>query len=367
MKFKKEEDMYDVIGKYFEQNDYLIIIDKPRGSGIKFDVLKGWRIDVAGFKKDNNTTEVIAVEVKNNLGAQSVLQAISQAEMYKRGCNKVYVAFPKDDFDSKNNKDVVAEIYELCSTKGIGILKVGKSCKEVVSAATSYPKIDTYTSIINQFQSDKFQGFDVEDFARSYLDDADLVRYKFILLKEEMERRLKPKRLILTHEPTLDSWRFSFVDNSLKDKRYFDVPHFSIVWWDYGVMCELFLRSSTYLNALKVKVKNDDSQFYKILKQLKKSRYSYEIKIKERVHLGGYETAESSEYILRSTYLDRDNYQAFIEFLLKKRNRKIWLKVERLFYLSEENCQSDKLLDDLEDVIDDLMDFYKYLIQKEKK
>jgi transcriptional regulator of aromatic amino acid metabolism len=76
--FKDEESMYEVIKNYLVDNGYQVIIDKPRGFGVKFKALKGWIIDVIAVKKGKNL-EVIAVEAKNNLGSSSVLDALSNA------------------------------------------------------------------------------------------------------------------------------------------------------------------------------------------------------------------------------------------------------------------------------------------------
>jgi len=365
MKLKREEDMYEIIGEYFEKECYETIIDKPARSGIKFDLLKGWYVDVAGIKRDKNPQELIAVEAKNNLGAQSVVQAISQAEMYRSAFNKVYVAFPESDFDSKENEKVKNEITELCDAKGIGILNVGKVCKEILPATPSYLKIDIYHNVINQFEPGEFEGFEKEDYARFYSNDAYLVWNKFTLFMEEMKDRLKSKEVILTHEPTWNGWFFSFSDVSAENKSYFKVPHFTVNW-DDGVLLQLIVREPSYLNALKKKVKNNQSDLYNLLKKLGKGDYSFKIKIEERTHLGGYRTDSTSEYVFYSKYISKDIYQEFVDFLLKKRKGKIWLRSTYFVSLDEEICHSKNLIDDLAGAVSDLMPLYQYFMNKEK-
>jgi len=126
----------------YDQN-YKVIIDSPIGSGIKFDLLKGWTIDVSGIKGN----EIIAVEAKNDLGAQTILQAISQAEMYKNACTRVFIAFPQADL--KENQVILQDIQRLCQARGIGLLSVGKICEEIVPAAKRLTSNTTRISYVN--------------------------------------------------------------------------------------------------------------------------------------------------------------------------------------------------------------------------
>jgi len=152
MTFKSEQQMYPIIADHFSRLGYDTRIDSPEQNSIKFDLLKGWTIDVTGMRKREGTAEVIAVEAKNDVDAQSVTQAISQAEMYKNVCTKVYVAFPDKYLNLKENRDVTREIQELCETKGIGLLSVRRECKEIVKAPSLPLRIHMYNDIINQFK-----------------------------------------------------------------------------------------------------------------------------------------------------------------------------------------------------------------------
>jgi hypothetical protein len=129
--FKKEEDMYESIQEYLENRGYEVIIDEQRGSGIKFKSLKGWTIDVVGVKKQRSP-EIVAVEAKNSVNSSAILDAFSKAEMYRKVCNRVYVAFPRIALHLKENSETSREIRQECQRRGIGMLEVGEGCKEAL-------------------------------------------------------------------------------------------------------------------------------------------------------------------------------------------------------------------------------------------
>ena len=187
--FKKEEDMYDSVKKHLEKLGYRVVVDKPRASGIRFTSLKGWTIDVVGVKKER-PPEVIAIEVKNNLGSSSVLDALSKAEMYRNVCTRVYVAFPRAKMRLKENRSTVKEIRQECERRGIGILEVGEECRELIRAVPSSLRVDMLREILNEFErrTSKFEGFEEEDFAKYYSDNEDdVVWHKFELLIKEKQ------------------------------------------------------------------------------------------------------------------------------------------------------------------------------------
>jgi len=382
MTFNKEEEMYEIIGEYFAKNGYRTLINK-----ITFDLLsKGWKIDVVGIKKEKNKPELIAVEAKKDLKPERIVQAISQAEIYKSAFNKVYVAFPKSDLESEDNKEFVGEIEDLCKAKGVGILEVGKTCQESqerLSATPSYLKVDIYQGIINQIEPTEFEGFELEDFVRHYNSDHDPVVFKtFSLLIEELEKRLKSKGLVLTHGPasaltevpdenyTSERFWATFSDIRLKDEDYVNVPSFVIKWRGHGVMVELISGPSSYLDAFKEKLKNDDTKFYEILRQIKEeSYYYYNIKVQEgrKIERRSYELTPptSIEYILHSEYLTTNNYQEFVRFLREERKKKICLVISCFFHIK--GWYSEDLVSSIESAIGDLMELYRHIIQKETK
>ena len=360
MKFIREEDMYPTIGKYFEDQDYKVIIDSPIGTGIKFDLLKGWTIDVSGVKGN----EIVAVEAKNNLGAQTILQAISQAEMYKSACTRVFIAFPQTDL--KENQDILKDIQRLCQARGIGLLSVGKICEEIVPAAISAMRVGIFREIVDQFtlKTYEFEGFKEEDFVKYYSDlEGDVVWHKFQLLTTDVERRLAKKGLVLTHRADRSRWWNSFSRKLPKNKRYYQVPHFTLSFWGYeaGIMLELIVREGLYLNNLRRKIRKDPSVFNEIMKKIKNSKFTYEIELMKRIHIGGYETTTASKYVITSEYLDSSNTKKLAELLFEKeRGRKIWFWVGCFFHLSEEKSHSSDLVDEIEASTDDLIELYDF-------
>lgn len=127
MSFSKEEEMYPIIRKFLESEFGCKAVEEKT----RFTLLKGWRIDVAGIVKENGTPRIISVEAKNGIGPYTVLQGISQAEMYQKVATIVYLAFPEEKiyhFRKRNEKDW-NRITNLCKSKGIGILSVKeKNC-----------------------------------------------------------------------------------------------------------------------------------------------------------------------------------------------------------------------------------------------
>jgi len=119
-----EESLYPVVADYFKRQGYDVRVDSPKGSGIRFDLLKGWTIDVVAMKPRGERKDLVAVEVKNKVSPMSVLQALSQAEIYQNACTKVYIAFSVSEWDKEENTDAVKEVKELCQSRGIGILKI---------------------------------------------------------------------------------------------------------------------------------------------------------------------------------------------------------------------------------------------------
>jgi hypothetical protein len=364
--FEKEEDMYSLIGKYFEEHGYNILIDKPRGSGIKFKSLKGWTIDVVGVKKGENS-EVVAVEAKNSLDSSSVLDALSKAEMYRNVCTRVYVAFPKDDLHSKDNKETVREIRQECERRGIGMLEIGKECKPLLSAVPSSLRIDMFRDILLEFEkrAKKFNGFEEEDFARYYSDIEDeVVWHKFELLIEEVEKRLNKKGLVRTHEARGTSWWYSFSKKLHKDERYFDVPHFTISFWGEGIMVELIAREGPYLNGLRKRIKQNPKLFKQMLLRLK-SNIPCEIKVRQRVFIGGYQTETSSEYVVYSQHIDESSIKYLTHFLEEKRQRgKMWLWIGHLFHLKDGETHSWELTNYIEKFIVGLIEIYDFIVGK---
>jgi len=364
--FKNEEEMYGIIKDYLEEQGYQAIIDKPRGSGIKFTSLKGWTIDAVAVKKGKHP-EVIAIEAKNNLDSSSVLDALSKAEMYRNVCTRVYVAFPEGDLRQKENKTTVQEIRQECERRGIGMLEVGKECKELIRSVPSSLRVDMLKEILHEFEkkASHFKGFEEEDFARFYSDEEDdVVWHKFRLLVEDVEKRLEEKELIRTHEARGTSWWYSFSKKLSRGERYFDVPHFTVSFWGEGIMAELIVREGSYLNNLRKKIQQNPELFKRILSELK-SKLPCDIKIMERVHVGGYQTESSSQFIVSSQHIDESYTKRLMQTLQKKGQKgKIWLWIGHLFHLHDEETHSDKLVICIEEFVEGLMEVYKFIVEK---
>jgi hypothetical protein len=362
MVFEKEEDMYELIQEYFQIRGYKVIIDKPHGSGVKFKSLKGWIIDVVGVKKQKSP-EVVAIEAKNSLGSSAVLDAYSKAEMYRNVCNRVFVAFPKMALHLRENKETAKEIRHECQRRGIGMLEVGAECKEVLSAIPSSLRIGMLRDLLNEFERNtvQFDGFEEEDFVRYFSEnEQDVVKHKLRLLVKEVETRLKAKGLVLTHDGP--DW-FSFSKKLPAGERYWRVPHFTVNYWSWeaGIMAEFIAREGRSLNNLRRKIQQNPDVFDNIIGTLKNKMHC-EIKIDERIHVGGYTTHSSSEYIVSSNYLDRIYASKLRTLILQKgRKGKIWLWIGHLFHLSEEETHSAELINSIEEFVNGLMELYNYL------
>jgi len=205
---KGELTLYPIVAEFLKRNDYTVRSDFPRGAGIKFDLLKGWIVDVVGIKNEDKRKEVVAVEVKKWINPSSVLQALSQAEIYQKACTKVYIAFPASEWEKEENRDAVKEVMELCKARGIGVLKIMSAsfrepCVEILPPISSL-RLDIYQGIIEQFNEkmDKFEGFTMEDFQRTLEDDPRygrvvrkklrmLIRDLFNALPSDLKRKLK--------------------------------------------------------------------------------------------------------------------------------------------------------------------------------
>ena len=86
LSFDSEEEMYSVIADFFKRQfpQYKPVVNK-----ITFDLLKGWKIDVAAICQEKNN-HVVSVEAKNDVSPKSILQGISQAEMYQKASNEAF-------------------------------------------------------------------------------------------------------------------------------------------------------------------------------------------------------------------------------------------------------------------------------------
>lgn len=301
--FSKESEMYNIIAEFLKHEHQFAGCETAQDK-ITFNLLKGWRIDVAGIikKRDNY---IIAVEAKDEIYPESILQAISQAEMYQGTCNEVYVALPSDEIYDfrKENKNDWESITDLCKVKGIGIISVGmrwQDCK-ILNEATRMPRYnELYEDIVNQLDFEtlgSFEGFEECDFDL-FIGRADgregIVKKKVELLVKKIKQRMlsmprdfpaiDPRKLVVELPPRGFSRRGCwFFVAEVERKRLPYVPHFTFHVDNDGVSCMLTLESIEITNTFTRKLENETKRFLSILKELHKVHEEYELKIWEQI------------------------------------------------------------------------------------
>lgn len=302
MSFSTEDKMYGII-EDFLQHERRFTGCKTVVNKISFNLLKGWRIDVAGIIKKNNY--IIAVEAKNRISPESILQAISQAEMYQKTCNEVYIALPNDEIDNlkKNNRVEWERIVDLNKVKGIGIMGVGmqwQDCK-ILNEAVRIPRYnDLYIDIVNQLDFEtiaSFDGFEERDldyFIGQADDRAAVLKKKIQLLVEEIKYQMlsNPRDF-----PAIDSRQLVvelphrgfrkdvcwFFVAQVERERLAYVPHFTFHVDDEGISGMLSLQSIKTTNMFIKKLGSERDRFLSILKQLHSINEDYKVKIWEQI------------------------------------------------------------------------------------
>lgn len=155
MMFRNEQGMHKPIKNYFREKGYDVTAE------IK-------RIDVAGIQQKRNFVDIIGVEAKLRLSDWG--DAFTKAIKAQQRCNKVYVAFPLEEFRNKENEEHLRLLHELCDIRGIGILRVTKMACEVDREARPTLRMGDYKKIIyenrERILSEKksFDGFTEDDF-----------------------------------------------------------------------------------------------------------------------------------------------------------------------------------------------------------
>jgi len=301
--FSKEDKMYSVIADFIQRERRFVgceaVVDK-----ISFNLLKGWRIDVAGIIEKRNKY-IIAVEAKNEISPVSILQAISQGEMYQKTCNEVYIALPNDEIDDfrKNSRIEWERIIDLCRVKGIGIIRVGmrwQDCKILIEA-TRIPRYnDLYRDIANQldFETLKtFSGFEERDFDYFIGKDDDravVLKKKVQLLVKEIKRHMlnkprdfpamDPRKLVveLPQRGFRKDICWFFVAEVEKEGLAY-APHFTFHVEEEGVSCMLSLQSIKTTNMFTEKLSTERDKFLTLLKELHAVSEDYKLKIWEQI------------------------------------------------------------------------------------
>jgi hypothetical protein len=342
MSFAEESEMYDRIARFLEHRfpGCETVVNK-----IRFDMLKGWKIDVAGIIH-KESKHIIAVEAKNDLSPENVLQGISQAEMYQKACNEALIALPADNIEDfkKNSRDDWERITDLCKLKGIGIISVAEQwedCRVLHEAMRVQRYNDLYDDILNQLEYEtlkSFGGFEELDFDY-FIGRADqresLVKKKIELLVKEIKSEMlanprdfpavDPKKLVISLPSTGfrkgGCWFFA---SEVEKKKLAYFPHFTFHVDNDGVSCALNLgESAKTTKTLIAKTKKDTQQFLEILRKLSKIDENYMLKIWEQIPEKGKPRRPQWSWhticSFNAGYLDKDTFKVVLELLAKKK------------------------------------------------
>lgn len=146
-----EKDMYLAIANFLREKKEVseVLIDK-----VTFSKIKNWRVDVVGFKEG----KIFAVEAKKDFNIDSVFSALKQAEFYKEFSPEIYLCFPKDEYERKENSELKEFVEERCKNEGFGILLYNSSSKNVepriepdIKKSKQNINFETYYHVLSQF------------------------------------------------------------------------------------------------------------------------------------------------------------------------------------------------------------------------
>jgi hypothetical protein len=357
-----EASLYPVVAEYFKRQEYDVRIDSPKGSGIKFDLLKGWTIDVVAMKPTDEGKNLVAVEVKNKVSPMSILQAISQAEIYQNACTKVYIAFPMSEWEKEENTDAVREVKELCQSRGIGILKIGslglrQPCIEELPPITSL-RLDVYQGIVKQFAEKvgKFEGFGLDDFHWVLLEDPSynkLVRKKLRMLLDSVSERLPIsfKRKLKYH----NLGKSGFWGYLLEEKNQAQYTHFNFSIHSDEFTVGIVSETKRPITKIIQNISDDKEGFLKILKGIEGATF----RLWKRTPTGL--PRQFDWEIVISFQTDYAN-ASIVDFVLGKLNSLKYtaLRLYFSYWAGQEDVQSAKLIDEVANDIEILEPFYSF-------
>lgn len=212
----------------------------------------------------------------------------------------------------------------------------------------------------------RFEGFEMEDLLRMYSENEEEFEYlknKYKKLANAVKAKLV-KRGVRFHRQRVkpDGWWDYFVRSD--DRRYYEQAHFSIYLSEPFLGVKLHLQRCPDLTNFRKKIKRNPETFKKIIKELKKSKYNYEIYITERKHLGLYDTTKKSEYSVRSKYVKNEHVKELKEFLLLKMlKKKVWFSIHYEFGVEEAVKRGKEIIEDILEIINDWWKMYKYIIE----
>ena len=335
MSFKKEDDMYPLIANFLETEQ------KFRGcktvqNKIFFNILKGWKIDVAGIIREKNNY-IIAVEAKNNVGPYSIMQAISQAEMYQKVSNESYIALPNEDIINLKNEAINDwnNILNLCRIKGIGIISVDDNGCNIINEALNFLKYDlNYRDILSQIEYEtltSFDGFKYEDlsyFHKQFPERRELVKKKLELFIESIKTEmLNHPREYYNIDPRnlnaeLPNRGFSsngcwFFISEINRKELAKQTHFTLYLNSEGISCCVNLETKLLTNFFIEKVRNLKIEFKKIMNSLKDKDFNvivYEAIPNNRPYRSAWPWVKCIELNLKQFEKD-DSYNLFLSLL----------------------------------------------------
>lgn len=294
--------MYDVIADFLRQQfpACKTVINK-----ITFDLLKGWKIDVAAILQNRNNY-VVSVEAKNDVSPESILQGISQAEMYQRASNEAYVALPLDDVEhfKRTKRDDWNRVVDFCKLKGVGVIGVcegWQDCKVLLEAMRIDRFTDLRDNILNNLELEtlaSFEGFgetDFDYFTGRAKNRKEIVRRKIELLVEEIKHyilanpreypEINTQKLVAELPPRGLQKDFCWFFIAETEKRKISSSiHFTFTIENSGISCILTIAQTNPRAKLFIEKLNSDTEtFLGVLKEIGHANRDYVLDIHEQI------------------------------------------------------------------------------------
>jgi hypothetical protein len=182
-------------------------------------------------------------------------------------------------------------------------------------------------------------------------------------LAEELNDKLAPRELYLSHSVRGTNWWYSYSRKLRVGERYYNIPHFTLSLRDDGVVMELITRDKAHLSRFKKNIKKKWKRFISVMMSLKTSRFRYDISVLENVHVKGYVTNTASSYEVNSKYLNRERVSRLVESLTEVAGN-AWLMIECPFHMANDEVKSRELVDSLGKIVDELRPIYEFIIQQ---
>jgi len=371
MSFAKEQEMYPIISEFLESKFRCKTVQDL----IRFKILKGWKIDVAGIFKENGVSRLISVEAKNRIGPYAVLQAISQAEMYQKVATLVYIAFPEEKITEmkKRNESDLKQVISLCKSKGIGILSVDqKGCKIIEKPLESLHNIDIYFDLIDQLEErtiKDFEGFDERDF--DYFTDQSNGRRGIVLKKIKYLLRSVKQHLLQTcsNFPNIDprnlqvkigsfrkSYCWCYVSQVSKPELPYEA-HYTIDINNLGVGISLNMETDKSVKKFIQNSLNRRNDFLSLVKAIADEDEEYELKIWERIApLWDWEDVVS----FNIKHIDNSALE-YVFSILKKQKHSVIRFVCPKYYRGNEILYNDKIISELVERIEQMDNLYGFV------